>query len=356
MNAVRFNLGGRALQRDVRGYLLDDKLSDPKDPWSSGYMMGFQQTKDGALTWGFGQRYVKYDLMGRKIFNRLLPPQYSDFSHAFDNAQNGHSFLRVANADYRRPDGKRVHTVRDEIVELDENGGVVDDFRLYDILDPYRDNVVKAMDQGAVCLNIDEAKAGHTLSAEELAKMDENSQFGDIAGVGPGRNWAHVNSVDYDPTRHQGIVKIGRDKKVKWILASPEGWKKGLKETLLTPVDKNGKPIKCEGSKCEGDFDWSWTQHTAWRIDSKSDKNILYLSVFDNGDARGMEQPPLPDMKYSRAVAYKIDQKKKTVEQIWEVGKELGHPYFCPVTGLTKYMEDKDTMMVYKMSRENPRF
>lgn len=340
---------------DVRGYLLDDKLSDPKDPWSSGYMMGFQQTKDGALTWGFGQRYVKYDLMGRKIFNRLLPPQYSDFSHAFDNAQNGHSFLRVANADYRRPDGKRVHTVRDVIVELDENGGVVDDFRLYDILDPYRDNVVKAMDQGAVCLNIDEAKAGHTLSAEELAKMDENSQFGDIAGVGPGRNWAHVNSVDYDLTddsiiissRHQGIVKIGRDKKVKWILASPEGWKKGLKETLLTPVDKNGKPIKCEGSKCEGDFDWSWTQHTAWRIDSKSDKNILYLSVFDNGDARGMEQPPLPDMKYSRAVVYKIDQKKKTVEQIWEVGKELGHPYFCPVTGLTKYMEDKDTMMVY---------
>lgn len=340
---------------DVRGYLLDDKLSDPKDPWSSGYMMGFQQTKDGALTWGFGQRYVKYDLMGRKIFNRLLPPQYSDFSHAFDNAQNGHSFLRVANADYRRPDGKRVHTVRDVIVELDENGGVVDDFRLYDILDPYRDNVVKAMDQGAVCLNIDEAKAGHTLSAEELAKMDENSQFGDIAGVGPGRNWAHVNSVDYDPTddsiiissRHQGIVKIGRDKKMKWILASPEGWKKGLKETLLTPVDKNGKPIKCEGSKCEGDFDWSWTQHTAWRIDSKSDKNILYLSVFDNGDARGMEQPPLPDMKYSRAVVYKIDQKKKTVEQIWEVGKELGHPYFCPVTGLTKYMEDKDTMMVY---------
>lgn len=340
---------------EVRGYLLDDKLSDPKDPWSSGYMMGFQQTKDGALTWGFGQRYVKYDLMGRKIFNRLLPAQYSDFSHAFDNAQNGHSFLRVANADYRRPDGKRVHTVRDVIVELDENGGVVDDFRLYDILDPYRDNVVKAMDQGAVCLNIDAEKAGQTLSAQELAKMDENGQFGDIAGVGPGRNWAHVNSVDYDPTddsiiissRHQGIVKIGRDKKVKWILASPEGWKKGFKEALLTPVDKTGKPIKCEGSKCEGDFDWSWTQHTAWRIDSKSDKNILFLSVFDNGDARGMEQPPLPDMKYSRAVVYKIDQRKKTVEQIWEVGKELGHPYFCPVTGLTKYMEDTDTMMVY---------
>ena len=353
--AYNSNIGIIDTTGAVRWYLLDILLNEPSDPWSSGYMMGFQQTKDGALTWGFGQRYVKYDLLGREIFNRLLPPQYSDYSHAFDNAENGHSFLRVANADYRRPDGKRVHTVRDVIVELDENGGVVDDFRLYDILDPYRDNIVKAMDQGAVCLNIDASKSGQTLSAEELAKMDENGQFGDIAGVGPGRNWAHVNSVDYDPTddsiiissRHQGIVKIGRDKKIKWILASPEGWKKGWAEKVLTPVDAKGNKIKCEGSKCEGDFDWSWTQHTAWRIDSKSDKNVIYLSVFDNGDGRGMEQPALPTMKYSRAVVYKIDQKKMTVEQIWEVGKDLGYPFFCPVTGLTKYMEDKDTMMVY---------
>lgn len=28
----------------------------------------------GALTRGFGQRYVKYDLMGREIYNRARPP------------------------------------------------------------------------------------------------------------------------------------------------------------------------------------------------------------------------------------------------------------------------------------------
>ena len=165
-----------------------------------------------------------------------------------------------------------------------------------------------------------------------------------------------MNSVDYDPeddsiiisSRHQSaIIKIGRDKKVKWILGSPEGWKDKFKPMLLTPVDASGKPIKCEGSKCEGGFDWTWTQHTAFKIDEKSKGDIIYVSAFDNGDARGMEQPALPDMKYSRSVIYKIDQKKMTVEQIWEVGKELGHPYFCPVTGLTKYMEDKDSMMVY---------
>ena len=340
---------------ELRWYMEPSRIYDPDNVYKAGIMMGFRQNNDGAFTWGYGQRYVKYDLMGREVFNRRLPDGYADFSHAMDPMQNGNYLVRVASSDHVRPDGKHVHTVRDVIIEVDPNGQVVDEWRLWDILDPYRDTVLKVLDQGAVCLNIDASQAGKTLSAEELARMDQNDKFGDIVGSGAGRNWVHVNSVDYDPTddsiiissRHQGIVKIGRDKKIKWILASPEGWKKGWAEKVLTPVDAKGNKIKCEGSKCEGDFDWSWTQHTAWRIDSKSDKNVIYLSVFDNGDGRGMEQPALPTMKYSRAVVYKIDQKKMTVEQIWEVGKDLGYPFFCPVTGLTKYMEDKDTMMVY---------
>lgn len=340
---------------EVRWFMNTDPIHDQYSVLESGPMLGFEQNKDGAYTWGFGQRYLKYDIMGRKIWNRRLPQSYIDFSHALCAAENGNYFLRVAAAAYARPDGKTVRTVRDVIVEVDESGNVVDDWRLWEILDSYRDNVIKTMDQGAVCLNIDFSKEGQTLSAADLAAMDKSDRFGDIAGVGPGRNWAHVNSIDYDPTddsiilsaRHQGIVKIGRDHQVKWILASPVGWKKGLAERVLTPVDKNGKPLKCEGSQCEGGFDWSWTQHTAWRIDSKSTKDVIYLSVFDNGDARGMEQPPLPTMKYSRAVVYKIDQKKMTVEQLWEVGKDLGYDYFSPVTGITKYMDDKDTMLVF---------
>ena len=98
------------------------------------------------------------------------------------------------------------------------------------------------------------------------------------------------------------------------------GWKSPWREKMLTPVDHLGNPLKCEGSTCEGDFDYPWTQHTAFKIDSKSKGDILYLSIFDNGDARGMEQPALPTMKYSRAVIYKIDQKKMTVEQVWSYG------------------------------------
>ena len=342
---------------ELRWYMFAQPIYDEENIYRAGFMGGFHQTDDGMIMFGYGQRYAKYDLLGREVFNRRLPHGYADFSHALNPAQNGHTFLRVSSADYKRPDGKRVHTVRDVIVELDRDGNVVDDFRLFDILDPYRDNVIKAMDQGAVCLNIDASKSGKTLTSEELAKMDQNNNFGDIAGVGPGRNWAHVNSVDYDPTddsiiissRHQSaLIKIGRDKKVKWIMGSPEGWKGELAKKVLTPVDKNGKALKCEKSKCEGtDFDWTWTQHTGWRVDSKSDAKIFTLSVFDNGDARGMEQPALPEMKYSRAVIYKIDQEKMTVEQIWEYGKERGFEWYSPITSVTEYEPDKDSVFVY---------
>ena len=341
---------------EIRWFLDYRDLWKPEDPYSNGVMMGFHQNPDGCLTFGFGQRYAKYDLMGRKIWNRRLPNAYADFSHALDPAQNGHYFLRVSSADYRRPDGKRVHTVRDVILEVDQNGCAVDDFRLFDILDPYRDNVIKAMDQGAVCLNVDASKSGQTLSAEELAKMDTNNQFGDIAGVGPGRNWAHVNSVDYDPSddsiiissRHQSaLIKIGRDKKVKWIVGSHEGWKKEFQDKLLTPIDKNGKPLKCEGSKCEGGFDWTWTQHTAWKIDELSKGDIVYVSVFDNGDGRAFVQPEDQNEKYSRAVVYKIDQKAMTVEQVWEYGKERGHEIYSPITSSVEYQADKNSVVVY---------
>ena len=341
---------------DVRWYMFANPIYDLNSIYSAGVMMGFKQNDDGMISWGYGQRYVKYDIMGREVFNRRLPLRFSDYSHSMDDAQNGHFFLRVASSNYKRPDGKNVHTVRDVIAEIDQEGVVVDEWRLADILDPYRDNVLKVLDQGAVCLNIDASQAGKTLTEEDIKALDKSDRFGDIVGTGAGRNWAHVNSVDYDPeddsiiisSRHQSaMIKIGRDKQVKWILGSPEGWKKGWAEKVLTPVDSKGNKIKCEGSKCEGDFDWTWTQHTAFKIDEMSKGDILYLSAFDNGDARGMEQPALPEMKYSRSVIYKIDQKKMTVEQIWEYGKERGHEWYSPVTSLTEYQADKNSIFVY---------
>ena len=350
---------------EVRWFMNAQPIYDINSIYKAGVMMGFKQNNDGAMTWGYGQRYVKYDIMGKEIFNRQLPAGYNDFSHSFDVSPTGKYFLRVASSNQKRLDGKNVRTVRDVIIEVDpQSGKVLDEWKLYTILDPYRDINMKVLDQGAVCLNIDATQAGHTLSEQELAKQDTSDKFGDIVGSGPGRNWAHVNSVDHDAeddsiiisSRHQSAaVKIGRDKNIKWILGSPEGWGAKYKDKLLTPVDSKGNKIDCgqSGSKCpgyeneKGGFDWSWTQHTAFKIDSKSKGDILYLSVFDNGDSRGMEQPAIPSMKYSRAVIYKIDQKKMTVEQLWEFGKERGNKWYSPVTSIVEYQTDKDSVFTY---------
>ena len=57
------------------------------------------------------------------------------------------------------------------------------------------------------------------------------------------------------------VVKIGRDKQVKWILAPSKGWEKPLASKLLKSVDANGKPITCnENGLCENsDFDFTYT-------------------------------------------------------------------------------------------------
>nr|WP_321158691.1 aryl-sulfate sulfotransferase [Campylobacter jejuni] len=129
----------------------------------------------------------KIRCLGREIFNRKLPAAYIDFFSCYGQyAKNGHYFFNK----YFASKIVSMYAQCDTIIEVDEDGNVVDDWRLYEILDPYRSTIIKTLDQSAVCLNIDASKVGKTLSDEELAKMDESDKFGDIAGIG--RNWAHI--------------------------------------------------------------------------------------------------------------------------------------------------------------------
>lgn len=308
-----------------------------------GYAMGFYPTKTGTYTLVQGQRWIELNLAGRIVAKHPLPPGYIDLSHASWEMPNGHLLLRAAKYRYHRPDGQVVQTVRDFILEVDRSGNVIDEWDLNTILDPTRDDLIKNLDLGAVCMNVDLDAQGQSVGSEPLAP------FGDAAGVGTGRNWAHVNSVAYDPSddsiiisaRHQGVMKIGRDKEVKWILAPSTGWKNGLEKKLLKPVDSSGKPIKCTPTgDCEGGFDFTYTQHAAWPRASKNGSIV----VFDNGQVRHYEQPALPDMNYSRMVEYKIDMKNMTVQQTWEYGKDRGYESFSPITSNASYEADKDTM------------
>ena len=333
---------------DVRWYLDIERIHDSNRRDGLGGTMGFQQTRDGKLIWGQGQTYSKYDLLGRRIWQRNLPDKFADFSHEIRETPHGTYLLRVGTSDYRRPDGKRVRSIRDHIIEVSEAGDVLEFWDLNQILDPYRGELLETLGKAALQLPSGVEKQDDT-AANELLEGD--LPFGDTPGVGTGRNWAHVNAIDYDPSddsliisaRHQGVVKIGRDKQVKWILASPKGWPERLRAKVLTPVDAQGQALaEQDGVYAEG-FDWSWTQHTAWLSGRGT------LTVFDNGWGRNFAPTRLAG-NYSRAVEYRIDEARGTVEQVWEYGKERGDAWYSPITSVVDYRADRDTQFIYSAS------
>jgi arylsulfate sulfotransferase len=326
---------------DIRWHFACTKLfqNDGRNLDKLGFAASFKQLKNGDILFLQGQRYMRYDVMGREVFNRRLPRGYIDTMHEIIERPNGNILLRCGKRNYLALDGKMVNTLKDHIVEMDSTGRVVHTWDLAKSLDVHRDVLLKALDPRAVCLEVDE----HAKKQE----VKEGAPYGDVVGVGSGRNWAHTNSIYYDESddtiivslRHQGVAKIDKNDKVKWILAPNVGWKKSLQSKVLTPVDKNGKKLDCEGATCKNtDFDWSFTQHTAYY---NPELGKGYLTMFDNGDGRGYEQPAFVTDKYSRAVAYKIDEEKMTVSQVWEYGKERGFDWFSMVTGNVNY--DKDT-------------
>jgi hypothetical protein len=83
-------------------------------------------------------------------------------------------------------------------------------------------------------------------------------------------------------------------------------------------------------------FEWQWGQHAAKILpDSDNDPNTTDILLFDNGQAKSFTQEgsTAPAENYSRAVIYRIDEKNRTVQQLWEFGKELGSSAYATFLG-----------------------
>ena len=160
----------------------------------------------------------------------------------------------------------------------------------------------------------------------------------------PNTDWMHMNAAIYDaadnliivssPIQSQ-VVAINPDtSEIQWIFGPTDGYEgtsEFLKKYLLTPVGDN--------------FEWPWGQHAPVVLpDQDSNPDTLDLLLFDNGQNRNFYK--LDDLlwaeKYSRAVVYRIDVQNKTVQQIWEYGKDckvecyamyLGNAAYLPVSG-----------------------
>lgn len=155
-------------------------------------------------------------------------------------------------------------------------------------------------------------------------------------------DWFHQNSVVYDKTdnsiiisgRHQDtVMKINYDtNEIVWILAAHEGWPSRYKEVLLRPEGK--------------DFKFPAAQHTAVIMpDQDGNEDTIDILVYDNnvvisrGDKNQSE-------KFSRAVQYRINEKQKTVKEIWSFGEQFGEAYFTRIVGSVRYLPETGNPLI----------
>jgi arylsulfate sulfotransferase len=65
-------------------------------------------------------------MMGQILADHKLPRGFLDASHESIETINDTVLLRVGKRDYRKEDGIHVQTIRDQIIEVDKSGRVVD--------------------------------------------------------------------------------------------------------------------------------------------------------------------------------------------------------------------------------------
>ena len=197
-------------------------------------------------------------------------------------------------------------SIEDLIVEIDRtNGGIVKSWNLYNLLDPNR-----------------------------KALPDEGQP-----------DWFHMNSLFYDTT-DKSIIVSGRNQSavvkidyatgaLKWILGNPNFWTDSFSKYLFTPVNSSGQAIDISSQ----DF-WMYGQHAAQRLPNG---NIL---LYDDGDFRNYyDNQNVPQVSYSRAVEYAIDEQAKTIKLVWEF--DYNKTQFTPYTGYVQQLTNLNRVIAY---------
>ncbi|MBB2151724.1 aryl-sulfate sulfotransferase [Pedobacter gandavensis] len=281
--------------------------------------IGLKRMKNGNFLSGDGQgsRIVEIDMFGNLVKEWDLLKLGYTFHHEVTEAANGNYLITVSKSAARLRNGKP--RINDHIIELNPLSGVVEkEWDLANMLDSSR------YDHGA-----DQAGINYSQTAG---------------------NWAHNNSIaamgnDFLATvRFQGIMSFTRGGAVKWVISPHKGWSSGYQQLLLSPVDGQGKLITDEkvisGETAHPDFDWSWGMHTPVLMPNG---NIL---VFDNGYNRHFKDQTLGSSGgYSRIVEYKVDEAKKTVQQVWAYGESRGANGFSAALSGVQYLSQTGHVM-----------
>ena len=185
-------------------------------------------------------------------------------------------------------------------------------------------------------------KTGKTVKVIDFKKLLPSSMYRNYSSTttkGGKIDWLHMNSLYYDQktgnllvsARNQDITMSINYKsgKINWIYSGKKksSWPKKYRSKLLTSA---------KGTTITGG------QHDLTLLSSKNGKLkvLLYDNNIDvtNGNAK-------TSGKYSQAVQYTIDTKKKTIKQTWSYGKSLGKDNFTRVIGSAQRLSNGNTLI-----------
>jgi len=278
------------------------------------YDVGIERLQNG--NWYFGDKSTnsiyEVDIYGEIVDSWSLSPY--GFHHNVQEKPNGNFLVSTNSPNSIHINGSTA--IDDHVVEIDRESGSI--IRVWDLKE----------------------------------SLDENRNALGNFQSGNNMNWAHTNAVIYDESddciivslRSQGVFKLDEDNNIKWVLGNHKGWntnRKGdnLNDFLLTPLDASSNPItstdNLNGDTNHPDFEWSWYQHAPFILPNGN------LILFDNGYIRNYSTSE----KYSRAVAYDIDETAMTVRQMWQYGKERGEETYAPVVSDVDWLPDTGNVL-----------
>lgn len=200
--------------------------------------------------------------------------------------------------------------IGDIIIEFERDGTIVREYKLLDILDPYR--------------------ITHASMRPGFWSDHYEPKVDDVEAT-PLRDWAHANAIVYDArddsyvvsARHQdAVLKIARETgELIWILGPPDHWKEPWSAKRLQPV---------------GDLQWQYREHGSVIT---SDGTIL---LYDNGGPRaGAYEEGLPlEERYSRIVEFAVDEEAMNVEQVWTYAGRTDESFY------SGYLSDADWLPI----------
>ena len=263
----------------------------------------------------------------KEVAEGSIPVETDSFHHDFVELPNGNFLLMSSEnrviADWLTsetdPGARRApaNVIGDVIIEMTQAGDVLREWKLHDILDPYR--------------------IGYNSLRETFWANHYRSVVDGVV-----HDWTHGNAIIYEEEDNSfvmsvpyqdAVIKVSMDTgELVWILGNHDNWREPWSDKLLTPV---------------GDVEWSYKHHAISHTE-----NGTYL-LFDNGVARSSppdERMALED-SYSRAVEYSVNEETMEVSQVWVYGPD-DEPFYARYLGDVDWHPQTNNILINAGGRE----